>query len=67
MRRAETKAINLQVYAVMQLGLTVEAGTGRDEAGPPGTPMHKKLRKKLMFKVVLAVKISLRTMNYVAV
>ena len=51
----------------MQLGLTVEAGTGRDEAGPPGAPMHKKLRKKLMFKVVLAVKISLKIMNYVAV
>ena len=38
---AEIKALNLQTYEVIYLGMAVEAGAGRDEANPAGTRMQK--------------------------
>ena len=43
MRHAETKALNLLSYEVIQLGMEVEAGASRDEANPTGTRVHKEI------------------------
>ena len=43
--------------------MAVEAGAGRDEAYRAGTRMHK-MENRLVFKMVLTAKKSVRTLNY---
>ena len=62
-RRAETKPRNLLTYEAIQLGLTVEAGAGRNEANPQQACDCTRSRNKLMFKGMLTANKSLGTMN----
>ena len=54
------------MYEVIELGMAVEAGAGRNESIPAGTRVHK-MKKKSMLKVTLTAKKSLDTMNYAEV
>ena len=57
----------LLAYEIIQLGMALEAGAGRDEANSEKAHECTRWRNTLMFKVALTAKKSLETINFAEV